>query len=285
MRILRPRLNVRRLMVATAIVGLISAVEVGRRRRTVFLAKIEQHWKEELQFLELANFLENTYQKTDSSLASVTGSDAGVEALRRKLAERRDRKRASVLAIAQYHALLREKYRKAARFPWLYVSPDPAGPADPFPRLEDPFQLDPEERPIDAGGFPPLLFPGEGRRVGRRRRVHVLRIRKNRRPRVTSGRLAPYSLAKSPTAGPRGCTTPPGGARAIDRDDRGSPGAPARPAQTRSPGDRATVAPERPRPAGSGRAPNNRREAGAPRASVPSNQPAGDRRVAIGRVE
>ncbi len=82
MRILRPRLNVRRLMVATAIVGLISAVEVGRRRRTVFLAKIEQHWKEELQFLELANFLENTYQKTDSSLASVTGSDAGVEALR-----------------------------------------------------------------------------------------------------------------------------------------------------------------------------------------------------------
>jgi hypothetical protein len=89
-----PRVTVRRLMIAVAVVGLIAGSLIERGRR--FREMADRHWK---------LWLENP--------ASVVDSRAPDEAQARQ---------------SEHHRAMGEKYRYAARYPWLPVAPDTPEP-------------------------------------------------------------------------------------------------------------------------------------------------------------
>jgi hypothetical protein len=130
----RPQLTLRRLMVVVAVAALACGLEMGRRRREGFLAlegmharKMDQYRQMSDQFAYNAKSHRGQAEKIRAGFflywpkAVVVDGLAGlVEA---------DAK--AYRAIADHHERMRDKYLKAARFPFGPVEPDPPSPADP----------------------------------------------------------------------------------------------------------------------------------------------------------
>src|SRR5438309_201066 len=107
-----PRFRLRTLMVAVAGVALAIGAEVLRRRREVFLVKVELYSQEEAvyrQSIEVFSRRPLPVSSLKTTMWMIPDPDV-------------DRKRAEFLAG------LRLKYERAARHPWLSVAPDPTPP-------------------------------------------------------------------------------------------------------------------------------------------------------------
>lgn len=104
-----PRLTTRALIIAIAAVGLVIGLAFeGSRRRARFLALAEAHRDRASQWMLLKGDLD---PESDRRLTELW--------------------RARVGPTHDHQEALREKYERAARFPWLAVSPDPPDPPTP----------------------------------------------------------------------------------------------------------------------------------------------------------
>ena len=103
----RPRLTVRCLMIVVAVVAVIMGAGVGlKRRRDRFLALANEHWN-----------------RSFFGVSCVADTAEGRELMRQIF----DQKTPSM----RFHSEMMEKYRGAAKRPWLPVLPDPPEPEDP----------------------------------------------------------------------------------------------------------------------------------------------------------
>jgi hypothetical protein len=107
-----PRMTTRRWMTAVVVVAVVLSAGVLLRRnwelsvRALYHDTIEKYQAEKMESLE------------QLALSATTPGDA----------ERLRVDAATEAAIGQWHARLKEKYRRAARCPWLPVEPDPPRP-------------------------------------------------------------------------------------------------------------------------------------------------------------
>ncbi len=134
MRLPRPRFTVRRMMIAVAVVALLVGSEMTRRRWAYFRAIAHSYaGAEEFdRFLlgggtAIVRMEDGQVSEIHGPLSFRSGAEGGgsievtgdpspgydAESLRRR---------------ADYHAQLRRKYERAARYPWLAVVPDPPKP-------------------------------------------------------------------------------------------------------------------------------------------------------------
>jgi hypothetical protein len=101
-----PRLTIRRLMVAVAVVGVALGLDGMRRRRAEYWSRTAYHVKLYRQRLSLLS-------------GGVRGMHGGREVALPDPIE---------LALVRYHFKLAEKYAQAAQYPWWPVAPDPPEP-------------------------------------------------------------------------------------------------------------------------------------------------------------
>jgi hypothetical protein len=113
MRVPRVRFTVRRMMVAVAVSGLLLGAEVARRRWAYNRSMAHYHAREEGRMRLLLS----------GGWITVT-DEAGA---RKKLRIGRNIEREPVQRRLIYHALMAARHRRAARRPWLAVTPDPPG--------------------------------------------------------------------------------------------------------------------------------------------------------------
>jgi hypothetical protein len=108
MRLTPPRITVRWLMIAIAVVAtLIGSVQLIRRRG---------------QCLLHATFHASQERNFQKDIDSPPSGRASMSPATREEHERHDRAR------VPYHRELRWKYERAARYPWLTIEPDPPEP-------------------------------------------------------------------------------------------------------------------------------------------------------------
>jgi hypothetical protein len=127
-----PRLTIRRLMVAVAVVAVAFGYRNAVRRRETFEFMAMFH-RQEMEacrgYLDGVTVLstggdgKTTYRRMvptgpDPFIAEVRSRGFGVELFERASLNRRE----------AYHAALTAKYERAARYPWLPVAPDPPEP-------------------------------------------------------------------------------------------------------------------------------------------------------------
>ena len=115
MRRYRPRFTVKQLMIAVAIAGgVFELISMGRRS-----AAYHQHYIGQ-EFLMRKYDLKPIYYRHDDVVSILyrppSSSARDDEANKRKF---------------EYHKKMAEKYKQAARYPWLTVEPDPRGPSRP----------------------------------------------------------------------------------------------------------------------------------------------------------
>jgi hypothetical protein len=127
------RFNVRRVVIALVIVSLIVVLEIGRRKRSVLLEKASEHSSSEELFLTLARLTEKSPPPRKPDLSKIDVKNQGpitdfIDEDPEKLAEEQKVKVAAFRKKAAFFSLLREKYERAALFPWLPVGPDPVEP-------------------------------------------------------------------------------------------------------------------------------------------------------------
>ncbi len=133
-----PRMTTRRWMVAVAVMGLLMGGVVGgvrlKRRHDYFLNLVEFHLQLERQYVPWERAARNSLQQSDLTLnfleaARHAESNDGVELGILRPAVEWERQSATRFAQAiAYHAAMARKYRRAARYPWLPVEPDPPEP-------------------------------------------------------------------------------------------------------------------------------------------------------------
>jgi hypothetical protein len=154
-----PRMTMRRLRVAVAVVALLatawilvrrsrdfarqarfhSAQEEQRRyTREAFAPEVEEHFQQEQEYLKLALAARRPspnlfwMEKADKSHRMAEECQAKLDALSRQ---------------GEYHARLRRRYERAATRPWEHVPPNP--PEPPYPQFGEPI----------TGSIGDLLFP------------------------------------------------------------------------------------------------------------------------------
>ncbi len=93
-----PRMTTRRWMIVVAVVALIAGMAVAIQRRVTFYERLSNHH---------FRVFHETYPYSSHAR----------DTLKR-------------LRLARYHLDLWDKYRRAARYPWLPVSPDPPLPSE-----------------------------------------------------------------------------------------------------------------------------------------------------------
>ena len=120
MRLPRVQFTIRRLMISVAIVGLILGGEIIRRRRQFYRTSAAYHAKEEGRMLWLlrGGFVHETDE---------TGK-------RRRVQIGRNLDREQVRERLLYHSVMRERYQRVARYPWLSIRSDPPMP-EPHERV------------------------------------------------------------------------------------------------------------------------------------------------------
>jgi hypothetical protein len=122
----RPRMTIRRWMVAVAVVGtMIAAVRVRERSRRC-RAVVRFHAEEGQYELAVADL---------PPVFSVCGADWASRTSEEKRRERESRPspaevRASCLCRAEYHFRLKEKFERAAWRPWEFLPDDPPDPPE-----------------------------------------------------------------------------------------------------------------------------------------------------------
>jgi len=110
-----PRMTTRRWIVAVAAIGLmIGGVVLLKQRREYFLSLVESHQKEVDSSTARGKALKSRFGLT----SAMTTEE--IMHLHREHDRMMDR--------ADYHASLARKYEHAARYPWLFVEPDPPEP-------------------------------------------------------------------------------------------------------------------------------------------------------------
>jgi hypothetical protein len=115
MRLTRVRFTVRRLMAAVAVVGVIAGLLVeGERRRVRFRDLAAWHEAEVMRYFVLIPGGESEYQ--------------------RRAFQRYEEVFGPTII---YHGSLRLKYERAARLPWLPVTPDPPPPPAPIESVQE----------------------------------------------------------------------------------------------------------------------------------------------------
>ena len=120
-----PRMTTRRWMVAVAIIGLMTGGTIEgmrlKRRHDYFLARFQKYAQLE-QFLRRAEALDG-----DASRLPYGPPPADFERMSMlKIQMRRRPDRWSRLV--DHHVAMTSKYRRATRYPWLPVGPDPPAP-------------------------------------------------------------------------------------------------------------------------------------------------------------
>ena len=132
----RPRFTVRRLMVAAALAALTSFGCYLWRRSAEYAKKAESH-----------NNMASVCWANSSRVG--TGFGGSRPDPSQRLSAEQEEERAALELQARYEEQMSRKYRRASRYPWLSIEPDPPRPPDPpEPEeirilLKDPF--DPKE--------------------------------------------------------------------------------------------------------------------------------------------
>jgi hypothetical protein len=121
-----PRFTVRRLMVAVAIVGVASALGVMTWRSSVYRSLAARHSQHEEGMRREVEGLEENLVNAPGRIAKAReAGDAEEEAAwLRGVAQWQEKLTPYRLEI-QKSGRLREKYQRAARYPWLPLEPDP----------------------------------------------------------------------------------------------------------------------------------------------------------------
>ena len=110
-----PRMTTLRWMIAVVVIGLMigGGALLIRQRRDYFLILAESHQKEAASSMTRVTALK-------SRLASTSEMSTEIGQLYRDYERVMDR--------ADHHAAMAHKYEHAARYPWLWVKPDPPEP-------------------------------------------------------------------------------------------------------------------------------------------------------------
>ena len=103
MRLPRPRFTVRRLMVAVAIVGVLLGASLGLQRRRGWLQGLSERHQVRAQLCEVNKFIGEIDRKPAAWIAKNH-------------------------ARFEHHLAMMRKYERAARYPWLPVTPNPPEP-------------------------------------------------------------------------------------------------------------------------------------------------------------
>jgi hypothetical protein len=122
-----PRMTTRRWMIAVAAVAVMFAAASFFRRHLSLRERGDYHAKREGDLASRARGLGQIALDAAERIpetAAYWRAHAACEA-----------------EIGAWHARLKEKYRHAARYPWLAIEPDPPEPVDPF-NLEDVHNVD-----------------------------------------------------------------------------------------------------------------------------------------------
>ena len=122
-----PRMTTRRWMAAVAVVAVMLAAAALFRRHLSLRERGDYHERRERVQADRVRAL------GDLALAL---ADTSPEAAARERAHA-----AFEAEIRDRHARLKDKYRRAARYPWLAIEPDPPEPENPF-NLEDLYNED-----------------------------------------------------------------------------------------------------------------------------------------------
>ena len=128
------RFNVRRIAIALVVVALIVVLEVGRRRRGEFLEKASEFGIAERSSLLTIQLVEQAKpaRKPDLSKVDVQRQGPITAYLDEDPAVLEAEKQAQLVILREKAAVqtrIRQKYERAASFPWLSVERDPAEPA------------------------------------------------------------------------------------------------------------------------------------------------------------
>jgi hypothetical protein len=122
-----PRMTTRRWMIAAAVVAVMLAAAAFFRRHLSLRERGDYHARREGDLASRARVLEQLaldFADRIPETAAQWRAYAACEA-----------------EIGAWHARLKEKYRHAARYPWLAIEPDPPEPENPF-NLEDLHNVD-----------------------------------------------------------------------------------------------------------------------------------------------
>ena len=110
-----PRMTTRLWMLAVTVIGLmIGGAVLLKQRRAYFLLLAQSHQKEVASSTARGEALKSRFGRTSGM------SNEEIMHLHRDYGRMTDR--------AEHHAAMAEKYRQAARQPWLPVEPDPPPP-------------------------------------------------------------------------------------------------------------------------------------------------------------
>ncbi len=141
MRLSRPRFTVRRMMVAVAILGLVVSVGIFSARRQSFAIMARDYANMETA----ARLFEKDFPGPFSLyVVRMIDTEKGfVQVKGQKVA---------------YYAQMKEKYERAARFPWLSIGADPPEPPDPewSSETDEPRQ---EDRPAVRSDYGLIVMP------------------------------------------------------------------------------------------------------------------------------
>jgi hypothetical protein len=128
-----PRFTLRRLMVLVAVAGLALGIERSRRRREALLVAESKHATEAAMYRQSSDLYASNAWKHRAQAAKIRqgfrASPSKATALD-QLAGLVEGEAHGYGALADYHDAMREKYRRAARFPFWPVEPDPPSPPD-----------------------------------------------------------------------------------------------------------------------------------------------------------
>jgi hypothetical protein len=127
MRLPRPKLTIRVMMVLVAIVAVALSGEMMRRRRATWLSHAKHHgFLEDVSGWNLALARKYTDQHS-AKHPGEKGTDGYIKnpEIRALISPNNLERQRRTL---QFHKLMRIKYEHAARYPWLIVEPDPRKP-------------------------------------------------------------------------------------------------------------------------------------------------------------
>jgi hypothetical protein len=133
-----PRMPTRRWMVAVAAValgmgGTVAGIRL-KQRRDRFLSRAQLHEGIAVAFMKLEGIARETSSEFPRDITELERQERegdDVEPLLRNMKVDLDRSKETLTTLPgkrAYHAAMARKYRRAARYPWLPVEPDPPAP-------------------------------------------------------------------------------------------------------------------------------------------------------------
>jgi hypothetical protein len=129
-----PRFTLRRLMVIVAVAGLALGIEMGRRRRHALLEVAKIHRFHMMTYREASErdaLFAQVMREQAENLGKESPENVAESHSKNQGAEENERLARAYRTVADHFDRMQEKYRRAARFPFLPVEPDPLAPPLP----------------------------------------------------------------------------------------------------------------------------------------------------------